>query len=219
MNSGITTAGVLDYQPDDHPSERCKRCGTAVRYGTKGIEMGLSLLILTDVYTLSNLAVVDKYLKGDYMDKQDDVLGWASTAWGMTETEVLKLITNAKKFIPPAEFGNPPKLSTVGIPEITIGGRFCGIYFFFDNKARLEKVLINTSEENKTGYYEIFLEMLTQKYGRATTSYKEGIKDTVTWVFPKTIVELERIDASALDLPPFSTICYRPNISQDISFL
>ncbi len=43
MNSGITTAGLLDYQLGDHPPERRKRCGIAVRHGMRGTEMGLLL--------------------------------------------------------------------------------------------------------------------------------------------------------------------------------
>jgi len=137
----------------------------------------------------------------------------------MTETEVLQLFPNSKKLIPPAEFSNPTRFSTVGIPEKIIGGRSCSVFFFFDKTNRLDKVLIKTNEKNTNGYYETFLEMLTQKYGLATISNKVEFTDTATWVFPSTTVELQRIDASALDLPFFVSIQYHPNISHDVSFL
>lgn len=153
------------------------------------------------------------------MGNQNDVLGWSSTTWGMTETEVLEHQSDLQKLYPPAEFVNPKRFAIVGIPEKIIGGRSCGVYLFFDKTTHLNEVLINTNEENKNGYYETFLEMLTQKYGVATTSTKVDIVDKVTWVFPSTVIELQRIDASALDLPPFASIQYHPNLSRELSAL
>lgn len=153
------------------------------------------------------------------MSEQYDVLGWSSTTWGMSEAEILQLFhPNAKQFLPPVEYRNPPRFSTIGIPELTIGGRSCIIYFFFDTSSNLNEVIIKPNEDKPYGCFETFLEMLVQKYGPATTSKKDDIADKFFWLFPSTAVELTRIDASALDMLLIS-IAYRPNQNHDLSFL
>lgn len=153
------------------------------------------------------------------MSKQDDVLGWASTEWKMPESEILQLLhTEARQLLPPVEYRNPTRFSTVGIPEKIIGGRSCAIHFFFDNTTGLNEVIIKPNEEKPYGYYETLLELLTQKYGPATISDKENNTDNSVWQFPSTVVELTRIDASALDMLLVS-LRYRPNGTHDLSFL
>lgn len=127
------------------------------------------------------------------MSNQEDVLGWGSTTWRMTEAEILPLLhPEAKPLLPPVEYRNPTRFSTVGIPEKVIGGRSCAIYFFFDNTTGLNEVIIKPNEINPYGYYEDLLELLTQKYGAATKSEKIDNTYTSVWQFPSTVVELQK---------------------------
>lgn len=153
------------------------------------------------------------------MSNQEDVLGWGSTTWRMTEAEILQLLhPEAKPLLPPVEYRNPTRFSTVGIPEKIIGGRGCAIYFFFDNTTGLNEVIVKPNEINPYGYYEDLLELLTQKYGTATKNEKKDSTETSVWQFLSTVVELQKIDAFALDMLLVS-IAYRPYAKPDLSFL
>jgi hypothetical protein len=159
------------------------------------------------------------YLGVNNMTKQDDVHGWGSTEWGMTEAEILQLLqSDAKRLNPPIEYRNPTRFSTVGIPDKAIGGRSCAIHFLFDKTSGLNEVMIKPNDEKPYGYFESFLELLTQKYGPATKSNKEDMTDTVVWLFPSTTVELTKIDASVLDML-LVTVRYCSTASRDLSFL
>jgi hypothetical protein len=153
------------------------------------------------------------------MSNQEDVLGWGSTTWRMTEAEILQFLhPEAKPLLPPVEYRNPTRYSTVGIPEKDIGGRSCAIYFFFGNTTGLNEVIIKPNEINPYSYYEDLLELLIQKYGAATKNEKINNTDTSVWQFPSTVVELQKIDAFALDMLLVS-IAYRPYVKPDLSFL
>lgn len=154
----------------------------------------------------------------DNENESTDVFGWSSAVWGMTEEEILQLFKpDAKKLRrgPDVEYSNPKRFSTVGILDIIIAGRSCTTHFFFDNKNGLNEIIIKPTTEFPHGYFESFYELLTQEYGSATSTNKDGTKDIAVWLFPSTIVKLTRDDAWPLNLL-FVTIHYRPNISNEM---
>lgn len=152
------------------------------------------------------------------MNKPTDILGWSSTQWGMSEEEILKLVPDAKRLNPPEEYPVLKMFATVHIPEINIERHKCYIHFVIDEKTGLYMVLIKPITEKPIGYFEHFLELLTEKYGQPTKSTNIDIKETVIWQFPSTIVELGRTDASVLDLL-FVSISYQKNVPRDLSLL
>ena len=88
------------------------------------------------------------------MTKQDDVRGWGSTEWGMTEAEILQLLqSEAKQLNPPIEYRNPTRFSTIGIPDKVIGGRSCAIHLLFDKTSGLNEVMIKPNDEKPYGYF------------------------------------------------------------------
>jgi hypothetical protein len=156
------------------------------------------------------------------MNKQDDIRGWGPTVWGMTETEILQLLQpEARPLKPPMEYRNPTRFATLCIPEKVIGGRSCAIHLLFDETSGLNEVMIKPTDEKPFGYFETFIDLLNQKYGPATIINKDegvNIEDRAVWLFPSTVVELTRTDATVLDLL-FVTVRYCSTASRDVSFL
>ena len=99
---------------------------------------------------------------------KDDVQGWRSARWGMTEEEVLAAFPNeAKRLEKPEKYGIV--IATVGIKKLQVAGSDFVVHFSFDTeKKRLKQVNLKPDPASKS--LNVMLPTLerdlTEKYGK-----------------------------------------------------
>ena len=133
--------------------------------------------------------------------KQNDVLGWQGSRWGMTEMDIVRTFGASLKKLSKRNLYKNRYVDYV-IPNLNLNKEIFTVHFQMDARTnRLIQILISLDQrESDSPRNDIFLgleEILSQKYG--TPSYKKDKEDKIgsfltirerQWSFPSTIIEL-----------------------------
>jgi len=159
--------------------------------------------------------------------QQKDVLGWESSRWGMSETNLVGAFGSRLTTLPQAK--SFLDLHTDRVIALELAGNQFTVFFQMDNRTNsLSQVLVRLNEmEARVPRDELFSKLdsqLTQQFGAATShsderDFKSSIKSVYlnrTWKFPTTTVELyygwdSQIYASLLTIRYFPTNAARIN--------
>lgn len=170
-----------------------------------------------------------------------DVYGWNKARWGMTDSQVLKVLEGKATRLPnpKSAFGLKEKKDAHASIEIKMldiqNDKYRALFIFDDVTNKLIKVSLEASEKNPPEVQFTRLEqVLTEKYG--TPSYKNddrtpdkrlrsgvvlGGSDKLAraWNFPSTVIYLE-YGLIRLDTPiSYIRIDYRQNIKDTLDNL
>jgi hypothetical protein len=127
----------------------------------------------------------------------DDVLGWQTTRWGMTPSEVKGSIESLK--LPatslPRPYGRALGADAPFQTSVEIAGNhYDAIFLFSEGTHRLDRVLVRTvdfSREHALALHDSLLGALTEQYGRPGETESRGTTATLTrWTFRTTTVTL-----------------------------
>ena len=130
----------------------------------------------------------------------DDLLGWQSTRWGMTEEQVRAAIqTDGFQPMPP-----PPRIpyKSAFMATLNVGDARCEVFFDYP-AARLNHVTVSCP--GQTDVYVRLRERLAKLYGEPIP---HGL-DRQEWIFPTTVVMLDgRLKERAVTLNYYPAALY-----------
>jgi hypothetical protein len=148
----------------------------------------------------------------------DDVSGWQTTNWGMTESEVKGSLESLGLQLTPLptpygrSLGAAPFKTTVEMP----GGHYDAIFLFSGDTHRLGRVLLRTvdfSRPHALKLHDILLRALTEQYGRPGETESRGSTALLTrWTFRTTTVALSMYTDTAVRGNPVTqvSVIYAP---------
>ncbi|HXJ83019.1 MAG TPA: hypothetical protein VMS64_30565 [Candidatus Methylomirabilis sp.] len=150
----------------------------------------------------------------------DDLLGWQTTRWGMTEEEVRGLLkSHGSPLTPlPVIYGrwleaDAPFSTTVEMA----GSYYDAIFMFSKDTRRLGRVMIRTvdfSHEHALSLHDNLLRALTENYGRPTET-QGGTASLTKWIFKTTTVVLSLYTETAVPRNPITqvVVIYAPSLA------
>jgi len=142
----------------------------------------------------------------------DDVAGWQSLRWRMTETEVRRSVEALGLTVISASGVNETVLRTA----TRIGGVDCEVVFNFSDDARgLDRVrvrVVDTSREKALAAHAALLRSLTDSYGPPTERLAHGTVSSIArWGFKTTTIDLSLYtDAGVRGHRTLVTLAYVP---------
>jgi hypothetical protein len=161
------------------------------------------------------LAVTLAVLLGAPAAAVDDVAGWQTLRWGMTETEARQALEAAGHTLEP-DSGRYRATYAPFATRLAIGGRDYQVTFqFADDTRRLIQVALRarTAPHPAGGPYRDMLDRLREQYGPPHSTARRP-RPTAVWTFPSTTITLHGPVSSA-DMTTLYEVAliYRP--SQD----
>jgi len=150
----------------------------------------------------------------------DDLLGWQTTRWGMTEEEVRGqlesygfLLTSLPAFYGRWLEADAPFSTTVEMA----GSYYDAIFMFSKDTRRLGRVMIRTvdfSREHALTLHESLLRALTGNYGQPTET-QAGVASVTRWTFKTTTVVLSLYTEIAVPRNPITqvVVIYAPSLA------
>ncbi len=127
----------------------------------------------------------------------DDVEGWQTTRWGMTEEEVKGSVESLGLRLTPLPASQGRSLDAGAPFKTTIeinGSHYDVIFLFPDETRRLGRILIRTldfSREHALAFHSSLLRTLTGTYGPPGETGSRGTTASLTkWIFKTTTVVL-----------------------------
>ncbi len=149
----------------------------------------------------------------------DDVPGWRTTRWGMTEAEVRRSVESLGLRVTalPGPRGGSLEPETPFQTTIQIdGSNYDVIFQFLEETHRLGHIVIRTlefSRERALASYGDLLRTFTEDYGAPTGTESRGtVASTAKWVFKTTTVVLTVYTDAAARAPHVSqvSVTYSP---------
>jgi hypothetical protein len=140
----------------------------------------------------------------------DDVAGWQSTRWGMSEDATRAALEREGHRLVPVTDGRYLGTTVPFKTQLTVGP--CGYEVFFHFLESLRtlgqvNIIVNGPVSVVRRCYDSLSSLLTDKYGpgRATTSQTT---ERLLWSFPSTTIELSRSESRMFDST--TAIVYKP---------
>lgn len=132
--------------------------------------------------------------------------GWSKAKWGMTKKQVLAAFGDEAKSPPPRldgkRFGSEPGVT---VPGLDIAGvTFTAELTFEEETTRLDRIVLHSLDKKPSDtLFDSLERLLTQRYGQPVRRDIRSVSKLILsamWVFPKTVIELEMIEAENVNV-------------------
>jgi len=152
-----------------------------------------------------------------FAEEAQDLDGWRAAKWGMTESDVLAVFASEAVLLKQPERFKDPMVATVAIPKYEIQSTEYRVLFGFNAKGALSLVQIAPMDNITPGaWHEVLFgsldNLLTEKYGKPTSTKDERVSRIRVWRFPRTVISLTYLfaDFGTMKRIDLLTLTYQP---------